>query len=61
MLGQITSFSCMMSVIGQFMFNSFSKFKVPFDKWAVLDFANAITNNICFAMFTQLTAEDLND
>ena len=59
MLGQITSFSCMMSVIGQFVFNSRSKFKVPFDKWAVLDFGNAITNNICFGMFSTLKAEDI--
>lgn len=61
MLGQITSFSCMTSVIGQFIFNSRSKFQVPFDKWAVLDFANAASNTICFGMFTSLTAEGIID
>jgi len=58
-LGQITSFSCLMSVIGQFIFNAFSKEKFPFDKWSVLDFANAMTNTICFGMFIPLTAEDI--
>jgi len=58
-LGQITSFSCLMSVIGQFIFNGFSKEKFPFDKWSILDFANAITNTICFGMFIPLTANDL--
>lgn len=54
MLGQITSFSCLMSVIGQLIFNSFSQYKVPFDKWALLDTCNAIFNTICFALFTVL-------
>ena len=49
-----------MSVIGQFIFNSFSKFKVPFDKWAVLDSVNAIFNTICFALFS-LLAPDLTN
>lgn len=61
MLGQITSFSCLTSVIGQFIFNSFSKYKVPFDKWAVLDFANALSNTICFGMFATLSADGILD
>lgn len=51
----------MTSVIGQFIFNSFSKFEVPQDKWAVLDFANAATNTICFGMFATLSAEGIID
>lgn len=61
MVGQITSFSCMMSVCGQLIFNKFSQHKFPFDKWAVLDFFNAITNNICFGMFLTLKAEGITD
>ena len=61
MVGQITSFSCLTSVIGQLIFNSFSKYKVPFDKWAVLDFANALSNTICFGMISQLTPEGILD
>jgi len=61
MLGQITSFACLTSVIGQVIFNSFSMYKVPFDKWAVLDFANALSNTICFGMFANLSAEGVLD
>mmetsp|Transcript_34490 Transcript_34490/g.45367 ORF Transcript_34490/g.45367 Transcript_34490/m.45367 type:complete len:91 (-) Transcript_34490:384-656(-) len=61
MIGQLTSFSCLTSVIGQFIFNSFSKFKVPYDKWAVLDFANALSNTICFGMFATLSADGILD
>lgn len=32
---------------------------MPFDKWAVLDFANAVSNVICFGMFKTLTADDI--
>ena len=51
----------MMSVVGQLIFNKFSQHKFPFDKWAVLDFFNAITNNICFGMFLTLSAEGITD
>ena len=62
MLGQLVSFSCMMSVVGQLIFNTFSKYQVPFDKWALLDLANALTNNICFGMFsTNLQASDMKN
>lgn len=49
----------MMSVVGQFAFNKFSEHKFPFDKWAVLDFFNALTNNICFGMFLSLNADEV--
>lgn len=32
---------------------------MPFDKWAILDSANAIFNTICFGLFTILTPKDL--
>ena len=60
-IGQITSFSCMLSVICQLIFNSRSKEKVPFDLWAILDLLNALSNNICFGLFFSLNADDLMD
>ena len=51
----------MMSVVGQFVFNKFSQQKFPFDKWAVLDFFNALTNNFCFAMFLTISADEIMD
>ena len=56
-VGQITSFACLTTVIGQFMFNSFSDFQFPFDKWAIFDLANAMSNTICYGMFLTMNPE----
>ena len=53
------SFSCLTSVLGQFVFNSFSDYKFPFDKWALLDLANAASNTLCYGMASTMSAEDL--
>ena len=34
---------------------------MPFDFWAILDFANALSNVICFGMFRSLKADDIYD
>ena len=54
LLGTITSFACLISVIGQFLFNAFSKHKLPFDKWALLELLNAITNSVVYNIFNRL-------
>jgi hypothetical protein len=45
-IGIITSSSSLLSVISQFVFNLRSKYKVPFDKWSLLDLANSVVNTI---------------
>lgn len=35
----------------QFVFNAFSKYKVPFDKWSIMDFLNAILNSTIIMYF----------
>ena len=61
LLGIITSISCLISVIGQFVYNFKSGSHFPFDQWAKADFANAIINTVCFGIFNMLEAKYLID
>jgi hypothetical protein len=37
------------------LFNAFSEYKLPFDKWAIAELLNAITNTIVYNIFNSLT------
>lgn len=61
LLGTLTSFACLLSVIGQFLFNAFSQYKLPFDKWAICELLNAITNTVVYNIFNSLTPQNIRD
>ena len=59
LLGILTSISCLISVIGQLVYNLKSGYDFPFDLWAKADIANAIVNTVCFVIFLNLDPESL--
>ena len=58
-VGIVTSISCLISVIGQLVFNFKSGCEFPFDLWAKGDIANALVNTVCFSIFLTLDAESV--
>jgi hypothetical protein len=50
--------ACLISVVSQFIFNAFSKYKLPFDIWSKADAINALVNMGVFTFCNFLSTDD---
>ena len=53
-IGTGAAVTIVVQVLGQFLFNTFSSLKLPYDSWAMVDIANAMVNMTVFTLLIQI-------
>jgi hypothetical protein len=61
MVGLIVSISCLLTVIGQFTFNAFSKYRLQYGKWEIVELLHGLVNTVMYGAFLVIKFEHITD